>query len=90
MKHALLHCSDETPNKYSIIKDYFKLDYYDDFSFDMPRFSEVTITSDTDTSSFKDDFIDDNENGVWKGWIFASPLTERKDDIKSQVFYLEL
>ena len=68
----------------------FKANYHDDFRFEMPRGSDVTITSETDTASLKEDFIDDCENGIWKGWVFANILTERNPDIKVQAFYLEV
>jgi len=90
IRHALIHCHNQkADDQLSLVKRYFRLNYDDDFSFEMPRVSELIITSETDTSPLKDDFFDDSDNGVWKGWIFATTLTERKE-LPVQAFYLEI
>ena len=92
IKSAISGCRKNTTSSSSSSskRTFLKANYHDDFCFEIPRLSVITITSDTDTSLFKEDFIDDSENGVWKGWVFANTLTDRYANLKIQTFYLEV
>ena len=92
MKYAQFYCAKKILSSEGTFDKENKPLYFDDFRFEIPRLSNTIISSDTDLSQFKDDFIDDSDNGVWKGWIFANTLTDREGapNFMAQAFYLEI
>lgn len=88
ISQAIFNCLNNSTNTKQ--HKYQKPNYHDDFSFEFLRPEEKIVNSDTDISEFKKDFLDDSDNGGWKGWVFANSLTERNSEMKIQVFYLEI